>query len=131
MDITRTDNIDGTIILKLDGELDAFACNQIRSSIEYITNASSNDDVILDLSDVSFIDSSGIGLIVFLFKGLNRAGRSLKITNIHGQPQELISMLHIDEAIPVKQQGVSDFSVIEADQLLLEFANILLRLHTQ
>ena len=49
-----------------------------------------NDDVTMELSNVSFIDSSGIGAVVFLFKRLHEHGRALRVIGAHGQPLQLL-----------------------------------------
>ncbi|WP_343563398.1 STAS domain-containing protein [Kiloniella sp. b19] len=55
--------------------------------------------LILDLSTVDFIDSSGIGSIVFLFKRLRVQNRELVLKGVHGQPARLLKSLKVDQAI--------------------------------
>ena len=92
---------DGNQLIKLHGEMDALGCTLIRPDIEKLTNTDDNKNVILDLSLVSFLDSSGVGMIVFLFKRLKAQGRTLEICGVQGQPQELMELLRIDKVIPV------------------------------
>ena len=88
------------LTIKLQGELDALACNEIRPAFESV--ADNHKNVALDLADVSFIDSSGIGAIVFLFKRLRVQGHELKLINVQGQAKELITLLRINSAISVE-----------------------------
>lgn len=92
------------LIAKLQGEMDALGCTKIRSELEQIAETKNSNNVALDLSDVSFLDSSGVGLIVFLFKRLKAQSRTLKIIGVQGQPQELIKLLRIDSAISVSTE---------------------------
>ncbi len=55
--------------------------------------------LILDLSSVDFIDSSGIGSIVFLYKRLKAQKRDLVLEGVNGQPARLIQSLRVDKAI--------------------------------
>ena len=55
--------------------------------------------VILDLSEVDFMDSSGIGSIVFLFKRLTAQNRDLRLIGVNGQPARLIESLRVDKTI--------------------------------
>ena len=57
---------------------------------------------VIDLRGVTFIDSSGIGAIVFLFKRLRAANRELMLVGVHGQVRELIELLRVDHALPVE-----------------------------
>lgn len=84
----------------LSGEMDALGCSKIRPILEDIKNKT-NPTVILNVVDVSFIDSSGIGAIVFLFKRLKEQGRAMRIVGAQGQPEELMKLLRIDSAISV------------------------------
>ena len=89
------------LAVSLQGEFDALACKQIRPEFELVANDSNRKNVILDLSQVTFLDSSGIGAIVFLFKRLRVQGYELTLSNVQGQPKELITLLRIDSAISV------------------------------
>ncbi|MCF6255310.1 MAG: STAS domain-containing protein [Gammaproteobacteria bacterium] len=107
MDFECIDTTDGDLIVKLCGEMDALGCTKIRTELEQITNTE-NSNVSLDLSQVSFLDSSGIGAIVFLYKRLKAQGRTLIIVGVQGQPQELMKLLRIDSAIPVSVMPVNE-----------------------
>jgi anti-anti-sigma factor len=106
MNLECIDTPSGDLIVKLRGEMDALGCTRIRPELEQITHTE-NINVVLDLSQVSFLDSSGIGAIVFLFKRLKAQDRTLVIVGVQGQPQELMKLLRIDSAIPVSAAPVS------------------------
>jgi anti-anti-sigma factor len=88
-----------TADLALEGELDALAIEALRDELEQL--GKSTEDVDLDFSSVTFIDSSGIGALVFLFKRLRTASCTLRLHNVNGQPLELIQYLRIDKSIQV------------------------------
>ncbi len=101
MNLEYINTLDGDLVVKLRGEMDAQGCTHIRTDLEQIVNSKNDNNIILDMSLVSFLDSSGIGVIVFLYKRLKVRGRQLKILNVNGQPQELIELLRIDTVIPL------------------------------
>jgi anti-anti-sigma factor len=76
---------------KIDGDMDAHSMSTLRATFEEL--AGKRTDVMLDLSDVRFLDSSGVGGIVFLFKRLTAAGRKLSLKEVHGQPLRLLTHL--------------------------------------
>ncbi|MEE8378813.1 MAG: STAS domain-containing protein, partial [Gammaproteobacteria bacterium] len=100
MNIECIDMPGSELTVKLSGEMDAFGCTKIRTELEQLAN-SKEHNLLLDLSLVTFLDSSGIGLIVFLFKRLKARERSLEMIGVQGQPQELIELLRINSVIPV------------------------------
>ncbi len=107
MNLECIDTSGGNLVVKLCGEMDALGCTKIRTGLEQITDTE-NTNVSLDLSQVSFLDSSGISAIVFLYKRLKAQGRTLIIVGVQGQPQELIKLLRIDSAIPVSGIPVNE-----------------------
>ena len=98
----------GDIVVKLFGEFDAEGSNKIRQAFENIAEQPDPEIVFLDLDDVTFIDSSGVGAIVFLFKRLKENNRKLMIIGVHGQPRELLELLRIHKAIPVELAAGED-----------------------
>jgi anti-sigma B factor antagonist len=77
----------------IDEDLDASYVARVRPEIEQL--ADSGEDVMLDLSKVEFVDSSGLGILVFLHKRLVSNGHKLKILGLKGQPLQLFTNLHL------------------------------------
>jgi len=101
MKIVQTITDSDDLVLELHGEFDAQGSAEIRQELEEIASETRPEIVFLDLQNVVFIDSSGVGAIVFLYKRLKENSRSLEITGAHGQPRELLELLRVHKAIPV------------------------------
>jgi anti-anti-sigma factor len=91
-------------LVELEGEFDASIAADARLRFETLANET-QDDVVLDLAAVRFIDSSGVGAIVFLIKRLRARGRKLVIRNASGQPADLLKMLRVHLAVEWQQQA--------------------------
>ncbi len=87
-----------TCVLRLDGELDALACEELTPVLEQMPGEC--QEVLVDLTSVPFVDSSGIGALIFLYKRLADHGRYLHLVCKPGQPRELLRLLHIDRSVP-------------------------------
>ena len=87
--------------LSLSGQLDAMAVDRLRPELARIAETEQHD-VSLDFSDVDFVDSSGIGAVVFMYKRLTSRKLRMTVTGLHGQPLELFRFLRIDKTIPVE-----------------------------
>lgn len=99
-----TTQLHDTILnVALPEEFDGFLVDKAREQLEDIALECSND-VILDFNNTQFIDSSGVGAIVFLFKRLRSQQRDLNLVNVYGQPKKLLEMLHVDRTIATNQQ---------------------------
>nr|WP_086940418.1 STAS domain-containing protein [Thaumasiovibrio occultus] len=86
--------------LRLAHEFDAKLAKDLEQEFDALS-MTEKEEVTLDLSQCRFIDSCGIGAIVFLYKRLKSRGRTLRLLNVNGQPRELLVMLRIDKVIPL------------------------------
>ena len=104
---------DGDVqLLRIDGELDAFEVQTIRSQLEDALKQPFKL-IVVDAADLSMVDSSGIGLLVYLFKQAKAKSVAFALIHLRGQPAEMISFLKIDQRVPVHA------SLSEAKQALL------------
>jgi anti-sigma B factor antagonist len=53
----------------------------------------------LDFSDVSYLDSSGLGMIVGLYISAKTAGCQLKLINLSPRVKEIFTLTRLDEAL--------------------------------
>jgi len=89
--------LNDALVVTLKDPLDAKTVHELRPCFEEL--ADSGKQVVLDLSEVNFIDSSGIGAIVFLYKRLLVCGLNVNVVGLRPQPQELFLMLRIQQSI--------------------------------
>jgi anti-anti-sigma factor len=61
---TRISQVDGTTIVELSGYLDFETSDPLKQSLEDIYKRDSQAKVVVDLSDLQFVGSSGIALLV-------------------------------------------------------------------
>jgi anti-anti-sigma factor len=95
--LNETYNQNNDLIIKLRGNFDADTVNIMKNDIEAYSKLSTN--IIFDLEHVPFIDSSGIGAIVFLYKRMVAKGFSVCVSGLTQQPLELFQMLFLDKTI--------------------------------
>lgn len=101
MNISRTVTESGDLIISLKGELDAHGCHIVRNDFDSLSEETRAQHITLEMYDVTFMDSSGIGAIVSLFKRLKSRWKTLSVTEVRGQPRELMELLRVQEAIPM------------------------------
>lgn len=104
--------VDGVEIISLQGKITIGAGDsQLR---EVITNAVNNgkNKILLDMSQVTTIDSSGIGELVGSYTTVTNRGGKLKLLHL---PAKLNELLHVTQLITVfevhenEQEAVSSF----------------------
>lgn len=94
MEITQQ-KIDGVMILKFKGRLDASSVKDIRGKVKSLTKENCSNFV-FDLDDISFIDSSGIGILVASLRSVNKVNGDIKVSNVNDHVRSIfeITRLH-------------------------------------
>ncbi len=89
--------IDGDkTILSIRGELDSITAPDVRGTFDEIVDAKPKA-VVLDLSALRVIDSSGVGAIVSLFKRLRAEGATFEVRGVNGQPLSIFKVLNLNK----------------------------------
>lgn len=86
-------------VFTIEGRLDARLIQQQREQLENIT-ANIDRPVVFDMSQIDYLDSSGIGFLVYVFKRIAPSQHAMAITGLKDQPRKTIRMLQIDRMIP-------------------------------
>jgi len=93
-----------TLTLMFSGNLDASGSQAALPQLDQVISNDQFSEIEVDFSNVSFLDSSGVGAIVYLYKRLIANERHMRIENVSGQPLEIFNLLRIGQAIPINSQ---------------------------
>ena len=80
----------------LEGEIDHHSAGVMRNEIDAVVEKNTPSMLILDFRDVSFMDSSGIGLVMGRYKLLKPYGAELHVTNTSPQIGKVMKLAGID-----------------------------------
>lgn len=90
-----TENRDGIILFRFAGPLDA--SSELRVREIFAAGISKRiSRVVVDLTDVGFADSSGIGTLISLHKRMSAQGGQLALAGLGGQPRNLVALLGLE-----------------------------------
>lgn len=90
---------DGVTILKLRAEsLDALTVPEMRPVVDQLADRG-GIKVVLDMGSVRVIDSSGVGVVVGLFKRLRARGGALRVASVTAQPDEIFRLMLLDKVL--------------------------------
>ena len=97
----RMENVGEMVTAYLDGEIDHHSAGEIREQIDSMITRAAPSLVVLDFRDVSFMDSSGIGVIVGRYKTLSAIGGKTVIAAPPPQIARIINLSGMQKLIPV------------------------------
>lgn len=89
-----------TLIAGIIGELDHHSAEYIREKIDSELIKATTKNVIFDFSKVTFMDSSGIGVIMGRFKNVSKLNGKLSVINVSSQMMRIFEMSGLLKVIP-------------------------------
>ncbi len=87
---------DGTLVYALEGEID-IGCSRTLESRILAATITTPGDVVIDLSEVTFIDSSGIAALLVTGEVVGVGGRSFRLANPQPAVRRLFEMVGVLE----------------------------------
>src|SRR4051812_20296279 len=94
----RAEEGDGIAILTLYGALDAVTAGELKSEVVKLTERDTVK-VVVDLSQLTLIDSTGVGVLISLFKRLRARDGHVYFAGLTGQPKEIFRLLRLDRSL--------------------------------
>lgn len=84
------------LVLKLGGQLDALSASELLPTIDKIISEE-RALIIVELSELELIDSSGVAAIVALYKRSRAVGSKLRVIGARDQPLAIFKLLRMDK----------------------------------
>ena len=94
---------DGRLTVALTGEIDHHCAKHYIKAIAAKIESYTPDVCILDFSEVSFVDSSGIAVVINAMRGMTQIERKLLLTGISPQPMRVFRASGIDKLVEIKE----------------------------
>ena len=89
----------------LSGELDHHNAKALREEIDQTASCSCPDELVLDFREVSFMDSSGIGLVMGRYALMQELGGSLRVVNTSSHIRKVMKLAGLDRLAVMEQGG--------------------------
>ncbi len=96
------------VTVVIAGELDHYAAPQIRHMLDDLLRDPGITDLVLDLENLTFMDSSGIGVLLGRLRILQSRGGTLSVQNMQPPVEKLFRLSGLQRVIGVvngKQGG--------------------------
>jgi anti-sigma B factor antagonist len=98
VDLTEYRISEGGTRISIDGELDAASAPQFREVLVKAAEADGRRITTIDLAGCTFIDSTGLGVIMEVGHLLDERLEKLRIVNLRDQPKYLFELTLVGEA---------------------------------
>ena len=94
---------EGRLTVALTGEIDHHCAKEYIRLIAAKIEAYSPDICILDFQDVSFVDSSGIAVVINALRNMTQIEGKLLLTGLLPQPMRVFRASGIDKLVEIKE----------------------------
>lgn len=100
----RIEYASGTLVAKLCGEIDHHTANRLRDVLDREIEEKSIKNLVLDFNEVTFMDSSGIGVIVGRYKKIDALGGRMMIIRTSEQVDKILELSGIKKILSCKKE---------------------------
>ena len=90
----------GIHVLTVSGEIDLFTAPDVRAAASAALDEGAQR-IVVDLADVRFLDSTGLGVLIGIMKRLRPAGGSLAIVNTNPATATTFSITGLDDVLRI------------------------------
>ena len=97
---------DGTLTVALTGEIDHHCAKAYIGAIAAKIEAYTPKECVLDFQEVTFMDSSGIAVVINALRTMKQTGGELMVCGLRQQPMKVFRASGIDKLILMKELAV-------------------------
>jgi anti-sigma B factor antagonist len=88
----------GVTLLTLVGNLDASTSPELKREVVAL-ETEKQTRVAVDLGKLKLIDSTGVGVLISLFKRTRALGGNVQFASLNGQPKEIFRLLRLERSL--------------------------------
>ncbi len=92
--------LDGDVLTILKGELDAYHSIEFKKKVIESINGDGKN-IFLDMNDLSYIDSAGLGALVSLLKRASENAKELKLFGLKGNVKKIFELTRLNRVFKI------------------------------
>ncbi len=100
----KVTEVEGGSVASLSGEVDVYTASKLKETL-YPLAEQQNTNLIVDLSDVNYIDSTGLGIFIGVLKASEKSSSSLKLKGLNERVKRLFEITGLNEVIDIEVDG--------------------------
>ncbi len=93
----------GPVTLNLEGDIDVSVADQLGVESTRLLDAAESSGLVVDMQNVKFIDSTGLGALVRLRKNATARGIPLRLRNVPPQTLRVMQLTALDQSFEIER----------------------------
>ncbi|GIV91064.1 MAG: anti-sigma factor antagonist [Chloroflexus sp.] len=98
MEITVNPMNERAVVVQLRGRLDLLVATEVKQRLSQIVSDGFRL-IVVDMGEVSFVDSSGLGALIGGLKAARLAGGDLRLVNLNAQAQAILELTTLNRVL--------------------------------
>ncbi len=86
---------------RLSGEIDHHAARQLMQDLDLAIESRTPKALVLDLGGVTFMDSSGIAVLLRSWRRMQETGGTMEVVSVPPQPGKVLRAANLHKIIPI------------------------------
>ena len=98
-------------VIELKGRLDAVSAKTLKDKVQFLVDEQ-RVKLVLDMGDIDFVDSTGLGVLVAALRSANKKGGDVKIAALQNKIRsifELTRLHRVFEIFDVAETAIASF----------------------
>lgn len=91
---------DGIVVLKMSGDLDMYTLPKAKEKVNEMIDSGENN-IVMDLEGVEYVDSSGLGFFIGTLKKLRMNSGDLKLVSLNNYIYGIFKLIHLHYIIEI------------------------------
>jgi len=100
LSIEVTQQVEKEVSIALSGEIDVYTAQKLRDSLLPLT-LDAGTNIKVDLKNVTYMDSTGLGIFINVLKSAKENNSSLQLVNLQKRVYRLFSITGLDQVIDI------------------------------
>lgn len=101
------------LIVRLKGELDHHTAETVKTRMEEAIERGNSNNIILSMKQLSFMDSSGLGVILGRYKQVSAKGGKMVVCDVNPAVQRLFQMSGLFKILAMEENEQTAISRLE------------------
>ncbi|WP_078433159.1 anti-sigma factor antagonist [Metabacillus halosaccharovorans] len=97
-------NLDDQTVVSVAGEIDAYTAPKLREAILPLAEEV-NPNITINLKDVSYMDSTGLGVFVGLLKSVRKNNGQLNLVELSDRLERLFTITGLNDIIDISSKS--------------------------
>lgn len=111
----QTERTEHTLIVRLQGELDHHTAEKVKSHLEEQIAMNTFMHLLINLSELTFMDSSGLGVLIGRYKQIMERGGQMVVSDVHPSIYRIFEMSGLFKIIsvhPSENEALASLGVV-------------------